>query len=774
MTKLITRTMVVFCIAFLSLNTTFNLINIQAGKIDKIKHNAQSILSEPKKSYQKPKDLKPEIRIIDRKKTLELEPDIQMTKEQEKNFKKCQKDESEKRSKRNKIKPTACRKNPTQVTEELTDQDYTILYDTIQEKEDENKGLDMNKELTLDEIMKDFKNISSTSSSSSSSNSSSESSTSNTNSFSSKNTSSSLTSSSESSFFSSNNSSVSSLSNSNYSSQRNSTNSSVSSISNPISPISQNTSDSNNNQSSSNPLSFLNLFGGVKAEAQSGGAGQGTKVDGYRLPYPSGTRIVTYKTMNSPITPANPTHAGRNAIDFASYRNNFEYYNADIVAAKEGRVVAKLSSAYGFGNHIVIKQNDGHYAVYGHLSSLFKNVNDYVQRGEKIGVQGNTGNSTDPHLHFEVVHNSVGNLSNCGEAGVFAGCYNYSLNNSSNQIIPQFDECFTNRGGQDQNECTKNGVNTGFPYIDQSYLYGYYWTSINSSTPPPFNPYNGMIRSSSNYNFVFDVDRMDPTNQTKVQLWGNNGSMAQKWDYNWGTQQIVGLNNKCLDAGVVSSDPNLSWLRINDCHNGGNQKFWADQLTRIHSAANPNLCIDSWSGNTQGSKLYLSNCHFNDNQRWGNTTFGIQNNINNVGPTPKFRFKQNGTTMCLEAKNPYQDQNIYTKECTNIEWGQIWDWVPSGYANANMMRVHGTNLCVTSDNPMNNRYGKTRVYLSGCWAPNPSQNWYHGNLGYNNLLQFNTDMCVDVYKPTNDKSAYMWPCANAQNHNWVPDYWGNW
>jgi hypothetical protein len=40
-----------------------------------------------------------------------------------------------------------------------------------------------------------------------------------------------------------------------------------------------------------------------------------------------------------------------------------------------------------------------------------------------------------------------------------------------------------------------------------------------------------MIRSSTNSNFVFDVDRMDPTNQNKVQLWGDNGSMAQKWGY---------------------------------------------------------------------------------------------------------------------------------------------------------------------------------------------------------------------------------------------------
>ncbi|WP_405585719.1 M23 family metallopeptidase [Streptomyces sp. NBC_01190] len=70
-------------------------------------------------------------------------------------------------------------------------------------------------------------------------------------------------------------------------------------------------------------------------------------------------------------------------------------------AAHTGTVVtAGWGGAYG--NNIVIKHADHLYTQYGHLSHIGVNVGEQVITGEKIGLSGSTGNSTGPHLHFEV------------------------------------------------------------------------------------------------------------------------------------------------------------------------------------------------------------------------------------------------------------------------------------------------------------------------------------------------------------------------------------
>ncbi|MFD5398659.1 M23 family metallopeptidase [Streptomyces sp. NPDC127097] len=55
-----------------------------------------------------------------------------------------------------------------------------------------------------------------------------------------------------------------------------------------------------------------------------------------------------------------------------------------------------------YGNAIVIKHDNGMYTQYAHLSQIGVNVGQQVGTGDKIGLSGSTGNSTGPHLHFEV------------------------------------------------------------------------------------------------------------------------------------------------------------------------------------------------------------------------------------------------------------------------------------------------------------------------------------------------------------------------------------
>lgn len=74
----------------------------------------------------------------------------------------------------------------------------------------------------------------------------------------------------------------------------------------------------------------------------------------------------------------------------------------DIVAAKAGTVkVAKIGST-GYGNYIIISHDDGTETLYGHCKSLCTSVGKRVNQGEKIACVGSTGQSTGPHLHFEI------------------------------------------------------------------------------------------------------------------------------------------------------------------------------------------------------------------------------------------------------------------------------------------------------------------------------------------------------------------------------------
>lgn len=88
-----------------------------------------------------------------------------------------------------------------------------------------------------------------------------------------------------------------------------------------------------------------------------------------------------------------------------------------VVAAAEG-VVSHAGPMGGFGNAIMITHSiDGQIftSVYAHLSSMGVSTGQHVGKGQFIGKSGNTGNSTGPHLHFEI---HVGNFSATGPSAV--------------------------------------------------------------------------------------------------------------------------------------------------------------------------------------------------------------------------------------------------------------------------------------------------------------------------------------------------------------------
>jgi murein DD-endopeptidase MepM/ murein hydrolase activator NlpD len=73
-----------------------------------------------------------------------------------------------------------------------------------------------------------------------------------------------------------------------------------------------------------------------------------------------------------------------------------------IFAADDGVVASVGSSSQGYGNYVVIAHSGGLETLYGHLSAAMVKVGDKVIQGQPIGLEGSTGNSTGPHLHFEL------------------------------------------------------------------------------------------------------------------------------------------------------------------------------------------------------------------------------------------------------------------------------------------------------------------------------------------------------------------------------------
>ncbi len=95
-------------------------------------------------------------------------------------------------------------------------------------------------------------------------------------------------------------------------------------------------------------------------------------------------------------------HPGHNGLDFGVP------VGTEIKATMDGNVTYAGWNNQGYGNLVIVTSRNGDYKTYyAHLSSIPVSVGDSVSAGTTIGLSGNTGNSTGPHLHYEVRRNNI-------------------------------------------------------------------------------------------------------------------------------------------------------------------------------------------------------------------------------------------------------------------------------------------------------------------------------------------------------------------------------
>ncbi|MFC5799955.1 M23 family metallopeptidase [Streptomyces formicae] len=129
------------------------------------------------------------------------------------------------------------------------------------------------------------------------------------------------------------------------------------------------------------------------APAEAPAAAQAATVPGSRLGFtvPVDAGVSTaYRTAGAMWSSG--YHTG---VDFAAATGT------SIKSVGPGTVVS-AGWAGAYGNQVVIQHEDGTYSQYAHLSSLSIGAGESVTGGQQIGLSGSTGNSSGPHLHFEI------------------------------------------------------------------------------------------------------------------------------------------------------------------------------------------------------------------------------------------------------------------------------------------------------------------------------------------------------------------------------------
>lgn len=112
---------------------------------------------------------------------------------------------------------------------------------------------------------------------------------------------------------------------------------------------------------------------------------------------------------SSIVTQTFAEHEHRREVNgWTNYNGGIDWFvptNTSIKAAQVGTVTVVRSDATGYGTHVRIEHAEGNVkytTIYGHLMKCNVEIGDVVNAGDVIGKSDSTGNSSGPHLHFEL------------------------------------------------------------------------------------------------------------------------------------------------------------------------------------------------------------------------------------------------------------------------------------------------------------------------------------------------------------------------------------
>jgi len=101
------------------------------------------------------------------------------------------------------------------------------------------------------------------------------------------------------------------------------------------------------------------------------------------------------------IDPVYKTRKMHHGMDFTAPTGT------EIYATGDGVVERAKWNRMGYGYHVIINHGYGYQTLYAHMSKIIAKPGKKVKRGELIGLIGNTGKSTAPHLHYEVHKDNI-------------------------------------------------------------------------------------------------------------------------------------------------------------------------------------------------------------------------------------------------------------------------------------------------------------------------------------------------------------------------------
>jgi murein DD-endopeptidase MepM/ murein hydrolase activator NlpD/NAD-dependent dihydropyrimidine dehydrogenase PreA subunit len=116
---------------------------------------------------------------------------------------------------------------------------------------------------------------------------------------------------------------------------------------------------------------------------------------GFRFPLRSFALTSSYGVRQNPVTGNFRLHQG---LDLAAPEGT------DVFAVGEG-TVTEIGEDRIYGNYVIVRHGESWASLYGHLQKVETSLNSIVQSGTLIGKVGSTGQSTGPHLHFELRQN---------------------------------------------------------------------------------------------------------------------------------------------------------------------------------------------------------------------------------------------------------------------------------------------------------------------------------------------------------------------------------